>query len=176
MISEATGTARPIAPRISFWAVPVGSEIKTFQRRRVQCPSAAVLSSLRSYSTLLPQAPGRLPEVRLAGPCHGNSTPARISRGRPPCMIPVYRGLGRDGSIRRHGSWRNSLPWAAFGTGGTAGHLDWPSFMRVTPHRWSWRTLPRRSPLPGTCSGSDIRFSKSRWGAKDNPLTTKPSS
>lgn len=48
------------------------------------------------YLTLLPQAPGRLPEVWLVGPCHGSSTPARISRSRPPCVFPVSgAGTGR---------------------------------------------------------------------------------
>lgn len=39
---------------------------------------------------------GRLPEVRLAGPCHGSFTPVRISHSCPPCVIPIMgAGTGR---------------------------------------------------------------------------------
>ncbi len=156
---------------------------------RAHWPPQLLSSSLRSYSTLLPQAPGRLPEVRLAGPCHGDLTPARISRSRPPCVIPDSRGLGRDGSIRRQGSWRNSLPRAAFGTGGTAGYRIWPSFiaereftaishlLQVVLAHPPLSLFPFQGTLPGTCSGSDMEFSKSRpRGQRTTPSLFSPSS
>ena len=42
------------------------------------------------YSTLLPRMFGRLPDQRLAQPLHGTLTPARISPGCPPCVIPQW--------------------------------------------------------------------------------------
>lgn len=35
-----------------------------------------------------------MPEVGLVRPCHGSSTPVRISHSRPPCVIPMSLGAG----------------------------------------------------------------------------------
>lgn len=56
------------------------------------------LPRVRSFCTCIrhyfPKHQGRLPEVRLVRPCHGSSTPARISRSRPPCVFPMSLGAG----------------------------------------------------------------------------------
>ncbi len=71
------------------------SEIKISKGRKRTAPCRC-FSSLHLYSTLLPQMYGRLPEVRLVGPCHGIFTPVRISHSRPPCVIPIMgAGTGR---------------------------------------------------------------------------------
>ncbi len=94
---------------------------------------------------------GRLPEVRLVGPCHGSSTPQGSLAAALLAWSPYWE-LGRGGSIPRQESWRDSPPQAAFGTGGTAGHIIWPSFTHSQAmRRWSWRTLRCRLALSGRC-------------------------
>lgn len=107
---------------------------------------------------------GRLPEGWLVRPSHGSSTPARISRSRPPCVIPLMGA----------GTGRKYPPAVVLARQPTTGCF-WVGWNRWAPYlaviyaglvlrRWSWRILPGRSLLPGMCSGSDIRFSKGREG------------
>ena len=98
---------------------------------------------LRLYSTLLPQtrepvptalAPqGNRSEPQLAPLRHGSLTPARIARGRPPCLVPIPPGAGTG--RKYHCPWRESLryslPSAVLWTDGTALHLTWPSLMQI---------------------------------------------
>lgn len=93
--------------------VPGASNIETLHKSR----------SVRLYSTLLPQTPGRRLGRRLASPLHGTLTPGRISVGRSP--------FGRTGvSLSLTESSQNSLPRTAFGQMGTAGHLTFGRFDR----------------------------------------------
>ncbi len=105
-----------------------------------------------------------MPEVRLAGPCHGNFTPARISRSRPPCVIPIP-GAGTGRKYPPAGVMAQSARHRLIsGRMGPLGTLFCRHLHEATSCRWSWRILPRRSSLPGTCSGSDMIFSRDKPG------------
>ena len=79
---------------------------------------------------------GRLPEVRLAGPCHGNFTPARISRSRPPCVIPILgAGTGRKYHNRSDRVMAQQFTKAARRGWMCARRLLWPSLDGALLHR-----------------------------------------
>lgn len=136
----------------------MASKIKTFQ--------SLVCSRIRHY---FPGSQGRLPEVRLAGPCHGNFTPARISRSRPPCVIPIL-GAGTGRKYPPAGVMAQSVCHRLIlGRMGALGTFFGRHLHEAASCRWSWRILPRRSPLPGTCSGSDMIFSRDKPGGNIKP-------
>ena len=118
----------------------MASKIKTFRS-----VTALVLDTTSPRAkALLEEGQGRLPEVRLAGPCHGSFTPARISRSRPPCVIPIMgSGTGRKyppagvmAQSARHGLVSGRME--------PLGTLLGRHLCRHCLHRWSWRILPRR--------------------------------
>lgn len=110
----------------------MASKIKTFQ--------SLVCSRIRHY---FPGSQGRLPEVRLAGPCHGNFTPARISRSRPPCVIPIL-GAGTGRKYPPAGVMAQSVCHRLIlGRMGALGTLFGRHLHEAASCRWSWRILPR---------------------------------
>lgn len=132
--------------------VPGASDIETLHKSR----------SVRLYSTLLPQTPGRRLGRRLASPLHGTLTPGRISVGRSP--------FGRTGvSLSLTESSQNSLPSAVFRSDGN----------RSAPFLWPFdRSLQGDNPpffSPASTDGLGAPSAVACLSRQEAPSGTYPS-
>ena len=93
---------------------------------------------------------GWLGRVMGISPLRGSLAAALLSAGReyPPAGVMAQSARHRLISGRM----------------GPLGTLFCRHLHEATSCRWSWRILPRRSSLPGTCSGSDMIFSRDKPG------------
>lgn len=132
----------------------MASEIKTFR-------SLLLVLSALVFDTTSPRAKGDCLKSGWLGRVMGVS-PLRGSLAAALLACFPYRELGLDGSIPRQGSWRNQPATGWFWDGWDR----WAPYLAViytgtVPVQVVLAHPPSALGLPGTCSGSDIRFSKS---------------
>ncbi len=138
-----------------------------------------ICARIRHY---FPKRQGRLPEGGLVGPCHGSSTPVRISHSRPPCVIPRSRGAGTGRKYPPAEVMARQPTTGCFSDGWNR----WAPYLAVIYTESSPvqvvlahppPSLGPFGPLPGTCSGSGMEFSRGRpRGKRTTPSLFSPSS